>query len=61
MKFDEGDPGCAGDGHEQVEPSFGRADFNQIYLEVAERVGHEAQPLGLAALDLRRSTAAVVL
>ena len=61
MEFDEGEHGRAVDGHEQVEPSFGRADFSQIDLEVAERVGHEAQPLGLVALDLRQSTAAVVL
>ena len=61
MQLDEGEFGRAVDGDEQVEPPFRRVDLSQIDVEVAERVGLEARPLGLVAVDLRQSADAVAL
>ena len=61
MELNEGKLGRAVDGDEQVEPSFRRVDLSQIDVEVAERIGLEAGPLGLVAVDLRQSADAVAL
>jgi hypothetical protein len=61
MQFHEGELGRAVDGDQQVEPPFGRVDFSQIDVKVAERVGLEARALGLVAVDLRQSADAVTL
>lgn len=55
VQLDEGELGRTVDGDEQVEPPFRRVDLGQIDVEVAERVGLEARPLGLVAVDLRQS------
>ena len=52
MELNEGEFGRAVDGDEQVEPPFRRVDLGQIDVEVAERVGLEARPLGLVARRL---------
>lgn len=55
MQFHEGELGRTIDGDEQVEPAFGRVNLGQIDMEVAERIGLEARPLGFVAVDLRQS------
>ncbi len=61
VQLDEGELGRTVDGNEQVEPPFRRVDLGQIDVEVAERVGLEARPLGLVAIDLRQSADPVAL
>lgn len=52
VQLDQGELGRTVDGDKQVEPPFGRVNLGQIDMEVAERVGLEARPLGLVAVDL---------
>ncbi len=53
MEFDERELGRAVNSGEQVEPPFRRVDLRQIDMKVAQRIGLEAGPLGLVAIDLR--------
>lgn len=52
VQLDEGEPGGPVDGHEQLEPAFGRMHLGEIDVEVAGRVGFEAGPLRLVPVDL---------
>ncbi len=61
VQLDEGELGRAVDGDEQVEPPFRRVDLRRIDVEIAERVGLEAGPLGLVAVDFWQSADAVAL
>ena len=49
---DEGELARAVDGHEQTQLALPGADLGDVEVEVADRVGGEALPLGLVAPDL---------
>lgn len=61
MQFNEGELGCAIDGHEQVELALFGTDFGEIDVEVADRIGLELFPRGLVAVHVRQAADAMSL
>ena len=61
VQLNEGELARAVDGHEQVELALFGADPCDVDVKVADRVGLEARPLGLVAIDIRQAADAVTL